>query len=132
MKNKDVVATACYVAAFVTAVVGMYWNHLVAPLADERPGTWLMFIVGIVASALSKSIAKESPLRIVVIVGMATAAGVFVDAILHFFIPPDTGNLWPLSVVAVGVMGSIAGVIGIIIGGASMWVRKQIQPSNGT
>jgi ABC-type branched-subunit amino acid transport system permease subunit len=119
------VALGAYGAACLATLLGMFWNGLQTPPNEDRPGTVLMFVVGFLVAVFARAIAKERALRVVFGVALSMAGGIALDAAIHFVIPPETGNLWPLAVLAVGILGGLVALLGSLIADVCTWLLKR-------
>lgn len=131
MNKKVVVIVGSIAAMVITVLVGLHWNRQTVPVNDEVPGTIAMVVVGLIAAILFSVFARLSVMQSSAIVGSSLAAGVLLDATIHFFVPPEAANLFPLAVIALGIVGCVVGMVGGLVGKGVVLLLESVKASNG-
>ncbi|MBF7731094.1 hypothetical protein [Pseudomonas sp. N040] len=131
MDKKSVVIVGGTVVMIVAVLAGLYWNRQTVPVNDAVPGTIAITGVSLVTAILFGAVARLRATLIALIVGSALAAGALLDATIHFFVPPETANLFPFVVIALGVMGALAGLVGGLLGQGIVRLLGSAESSGG-
>lgn len=131
--NARVIVIVGSIAAMVIAVLaGLHWNRQTVPVNDEVPGTIAIAVVGLIVGILLGAISRLSVMQSAAIVGLGLAAGALLDAVIHFFVPPEAANLFPLVVIALGIIGCVVGMIGGLAGRGIVLLLESFKSGNGT
>lgn len=132
MNDKSGLIAVGVVVMTITVLAGLQWNRQTVPISDEVPGTIAIAGASLLVAILLGARAQCSAGMVSLIVGSTLAFGVLLDAFIHFIMPPETGNLFPMAMVALGVLGAIIGFLGGLIGRGIARLLNLGGPGSGT
>lgn len=132
MDKKSAVIVVGIAAMVIAVLAGLHWNRQTVPVNDTVPGTIAMISVGFVSAIIFGAVARIRVTIISLIVCSSLAVGGLLDTIIHFFVPPEAANLFPLVIAALGGMGALVGLVGGLVGKGIALLLGSVGTSDGT
>ena len=114
-----------FMATLLAAFLGMSWNSL-EPRMSFPMGTKVMLVVAVAAAAISRVGGKSPMLTTIGVLGMAVPCGAFVSVVIQLIKDPTSGNLWPIAVAFLLVLGLIASSVGTLLGSLLLLLLRSV------